>query len=939
VTGQLQHLDLLESLMPDTSIFGNQFFLYDAIKKGDDITIRKLLATGVKIEEGNLLFESDLSLAISSGKVEVVDLLLDYGADIERRRPYSMETPLMEATKLRSHAIVKLLLQRGADSQSSDRGGNSSLHIACECGDGDLVELLLQHRSNIEQRCFNSMDTPLLLATRSGQCAIVDLLVQRGAMIEAADSEGKTPLHLVSELWDDKIAKILLKAGANPEAKESRRQRTPLHHAAEKGNLAVARDLLQSKAHIDAQDGEFGATALHLAAELGHTDIVSLLISKGAAVGVPLHSSRITPLHLASANGHYAVVKILIETGADAAAIQYPNLEGKTPLHLAAQNGHHLVARLLCLRGIVEKRDNDGNTPLLLAALGGHTHAAKVLWEENADIEARNNQGSTALHLALKGGNEELALLLLNEGASTKWPGATISSVQYAAFVGQTSVVQKLLELGVDIQDAGEHGEPALTCAASAGHTEIVSLLLSNKAELDLQNGTGCTALHQASRNGHGDTVRLLLEKGADFKLSDNMGKTALHEAASRGHEDVVRLLIGKGADCTAIDENFATPLHLAAVSGRDKIIHLLIRAGAVVDALASGRRTPLSFACSHGHESTARALLAMGGQVAGPEITPPLIAAATGGHLGIIDLLQSHRNADGAIGEVEALLAAAYNGHGLVIKKLLRWGGLDINAVGPGGASALYFAATNGHDSAIQALLEEGADVDQRSDMDWLPIHGAALNGHASAIRTLLNAGSDVECLQNVFDEDLLSLRGSDREGLVRLFIQFARATKRFYTTIKDGDIAKIREQATNTAIVNMRDGNGYTALHMAVEYNCTEAIPILCDVGTGVDTKNWLGRTALFEAVLKRNVEAQRLLLQYGSNMNLKDHSGRTALHAAVMTEQEVSVKILVEAGADTSIKDNSNQMNPRQYAEVRGYEAILPLLGKDLEEYVKE
>jgi len=354
---------------------------------------------------------------------------------------------------------------------------------------------------------------------------------------------------------------------------------------------------------------------------------------------------------------------------------------------------------------------------------------------------------------------------------------------------------------------------------------------------------------------------------------------------------------------------------------------------------VASGRRTPLFFACMNGRESTARALLARGAQVAGPEIAPSLTAAAMGDHLGIIDLLQSYRDVDGGIGEVEALLGAAYHGHALAIKKLLRWGGLDINSTGPGGASALHFAAANGHEFAIQALLREGADADQCSDMDWLPIHGAALNGHASAIRTLLNAGSDVECLQDFFKEDLSSIQRSDREGLVRLFVQFARATKRFYATIKDGDIARVREQATNTATVHMRDGNGNTALHAAIECNCTEVIPILCDVGTGIDTKNYLGRTALFEAVLKRNIEAQRLLLQYGSDVNLKDYCGRTALHAAVMTEQEVSVKILVEAGSDTSIKDNSNQMSPFQYAEVRGYEAILPLLGKDLEEYIKE
>lgn len=47
---------------------------------------------GEKVEEENL------TLAVSSGKDEIVNLLLDHGVNIERKCPYSMETPLMEAT-------------------------------------------------------------------------------------------------------------------------------------------------------------------------------------------------------------------------------------------------------------------------------------------------------------------------------------------------------------------------------------------------------------------------------------------------------------------------------------------------------------------------------------------------------------------------------------------------------------------------------------------------------------------------------------------------------------------------------------------------------------------------------------------------------------------------------------------------------------------------
>jgi hypothetical protein len=56
VTELFQHIDLSEHLKPDTSIFGDQFFLHDAIKNGDKLTIRKLLARGAKIDEENFFF-------------------------------------------------------------------------------------------------------------------------------------------------------------------------------------------------------------------------------------------------------------------------------------------------------------------------------------------------------------------------------------------------------------------------------------------------------------------------------------------------------------------------------------------------------------------------------------------------------------------------------------------------------------------------------------------------------------------------------------------------------------------------------------------------------------------------------------------------------------------------------------------------------------------
>ncbi len=140
------------------------------------------------------------------------------------------------------------------------------------------------------------------------------------------------------------------------------------------------------------------------------------------------------------------------------------------------------------------------------------------------------------------------------------------------------------------------------------------------------------------------------------------------------------------------------------------------------------------------------------------------------------------------------------------MIEQLLSWEGLDVNTRGPEGMTALDCAAHNGQDSAIRMLLEKGADIDQRCDKGWLPIRKAVLNSHACAIRTLLDAGSGLGCLQDMFTEDLSSLRRLDLDGLVRLLVACARSTKPSHTTIKGGDTTSVSKQPTNISIVNQK-------------------------------------------------------------------------------------------------------------------------------------
>ena len=133
-----------------------------------------------------------------------------------------------------------------------------------------------------------------------------------------------------------------------------------------------------------------------------------------------------------------------------------------------------------------------------------------------------------------------------------------------AAGEGRETVIQFLLENGVNIAAKDEYERTALHLAAEKGHEAVARLLLEKGADIAAKNDDGWTVLHLAARNGHEAVASLLLEKGADVAAKDSREWTALHLAAIYGHEAMARLLLEKGVDVAAIDCDGWTALRLA---------------------------------------------------------------------------------------------------------------------------------------------------------------------------------------------------------------------------------------------------------------------------------------------------------------------------------------------------------------------------------------
>ncbi|KLU81030.1 hypothetical protein MAPG_00125 [Magnaporthiopsis poae ATCC 64411] len=222
-------------------------------------------------------------------------------------------------------------------------------------------------------------DTPasmasLAAASSAGHSNIVKMLLERGADVNAQDSEYDNALQAASSAGHGEIVKMLLEKGADVKAEDVDR-RTPLWIAAGNGHEAVVELLIKNGAAIDQSD-DSGHTPLSKAAGNGHEAVARLLMELGADKEAESRY-RFRPLHYAARDGREGVTRLLIELGADKEAEKRDRMR---PLHLAALNGHKAVVKLLVELGAdKDARDERGRTPLDIAKIYGHGSIARVL--------------------------------------------------------------------------------------------------------------------------------------------------------------------------------------------------------------------------------------------------------------------------------------------------------------------------------------------------------------------------------------------------------------------------------------------------------------------------------------------------------------------------------------------------------------------------------
>ncbi|MGD2169512.1 MAG: ankyrin repeat domain-containing protein [Chlamydiota bacterium] len=634
------------------------------IRKDKDVLRALLNYPDINIEQHSAQTESPLSLAIEEDDLNIVQLLVERGANINARDRHG-KTLIEKAYSLKNipfspthnyEVLLYLICLDGIDlTVFSPEDKNRLLLIALKYKSEKAAVTLIKNGANASISYCLGHNPLMQSVTKKWYIATEELLKLPNVNVNQTDSFDSTALDLAVDMGDLAMVRLLVENGANIH------QKAPIQKAFLKGHYEVALYLLSlDNIHLSYMPEDVKLDLLHIA-----------LHRKNASASLKLlWNIADTP----------NVLEQIIDC--------YPNLhsipekEKKLLFYLAIQEGNLTIVQDLLRHHIVEANEkfDNGKRPLHIATASGHLEIVKLLKDTGANINEREANTSLPVEIAYLSNQpeilwyflslEELSLDLLATIVKTDMLFLAIDRKQNEAAI-------RLIQNGANIHIC--EGQTPLISAVIANSLPIVQELLKHpEIEIDQKDANENTALLWSAHQGHLEISRLLIAQGANAHAKNKSSFTPLITAIEKQRFSIIQELVNNPKiQINQPGFNGAIALHYAVNKGDHKTTELLLQHGANVNAVTN--REQMS----------------------------PLMTATKQGDLLVMQVLLAHP-------EIQVDLPNIY------------------------GYSPLFGATANGHLKATQLLIQHGANINQIGE-NRLPIGLAIQNKHFNVVNYLL--------------------------------------------------------------------------------------------------------------------------------------------------------------------------------------------------------
>lgn len=578
-------------------------------------------------------------------------------------------TSLMLACCRGNLAMARLLLEHGADASHSDERGMNAYHFLAYPRFEGLVNNYNCNIRSVEQRE-----------------SIARLL---NCDINQKDAEGFTPL-------------VRLLSASN----------------ASNYSWALSGVLLEKGAETGYVD-ENGNTLLMMAVKNNHMTAAVQLMKKCPEMVNVENKDGVTPMRRAADFGNEGLCLALAEYGA-----------------VPAGTGRMDIARLSQMTGNAFCRVSDDERDGITLAL---YLTEKLIQQVDMDDDDELGYVENIMHNALISDRKYQVLDICRKAGldftiPIHFHGSVSCLRDECLGVGYgTGAIRKLVELGVDIDEAVIKGRTPANIIASlkkqTGFFQKEEIFFGeaakffSKESMEQIDNNGKAAVHIAAANGHTGMLEVMAEKGVDVNLTEDApadaGVTPLHEACSYGHADIVKLLVAAGADDTIKNLKGETPAHFAVMKKKyGEELQPEQRAGLLnelksLDIAREDGKTPLML-LQFLDINTTRKLL------------PVFLDRG-------VDVNHADNN-----GRTALMLNADNQCYKETIKELIR-AGADVNMADNEGNTALHYALWYGGAEAARFMIKKGADYSKPNKRGETAMQMAAEKGYETVLDLMI--------------------------------------------------------------------------------------------------------------------------------------------------------------------------------------------------------